>query len=67
MGKKGTGEGECAMLLVLVLHCATNGRTAVPLLTPGELSWEPWGAHCNLAADVRLQALAHHGAFLWKQ
>lgn len=31
-------EGGCAVLLVLVPRCATNGRTAVPLLAPGELS-----------------------------
>lgn len=36
-GNWGGKEGGCAVVLVLVLRCATNGRTAVPLLAPGEL------------------------------
>lgn len=41
MGKKGDGEGECAVLFGLVLRCATNDRIAVPLLAPGELAGSP--------------------------
>lgn len=37
-GKREPGEGGCAVLLILVLHCAMNGRTAVLLIAPGELS-----------------------------
>lgn len=59
--------GREDVLLGLVLLCATNGRIAAPVLALVRLAGRPRGARCSLAADVRLQALARHGAFLWKQ
>lgn len=64
-GEKGNGEGGCAGRSgPAVCHKWQNCCTCAG---PGETCWEPWGARCSLAADVRLQALARHGAFLWKQ
>lgn len=39
MGKRGTGRED--VLLGLVLLCATNGTSAAPVLTPGELTGIP--------------------------
>ena len=39
MGKRVTGRED--VLLGLVLLCATNGRTAAPVLAPGELAGRP--------------------------
>lgn len=60
-GEKGNGEGGCAVRSgPAVCH---KWHKCCTCADPWWTHWDPQGARCSLAADVRLQALAHHGAF----